>query len=288
VHPTGGASSGGDKRRGTLVDLLTARFGEDGLSGINGPEARGIVHRLDRPTSGIILVARSDEAHALLVAAWYQRRVEKTYLALVEGVPGLRRKTQRHERRGSGGGTRGLSDGDGGGGGGINVAPDNDDMDFAPDGLSGIVVEDADGRPARSTYRVLEIFCAEEGASRDGGGGGDATTAVTTAATCSLVEVKPKTGRKHQVRQHMGLALDAPLVGDTLYRKGKAARTPTAAAPLLTASGGKPGAVMFLHSAALELDHPVTGAKLHLSDPLPRTFDGLLASLRRQTKADVK
>jgi 23S rRNA pseudouridine1911/1915/1917 synthase len=259
VHPTGGASS--DKKSATLVDLLVARFGEDGFSGINGAEARGIVHRLDRPTSGVMLVARSDKAHALLVAAWYQRRVTKTYLALVEGVPGRPRRSRR---------TRSLAPGVGSGGGG-DAAATADDVETEQ--LSGVVAADADGRPAKSSWRVKEIFGEEEEGDSDGGGG-EATT-----ETCSLVEVMPHTGRKHQVRQHMGLALDAPLVGDPLYRKGKSAHPPAAAAPLLRAD--KPGAVMFLHAAALELDHPVTGERLELRDPLPPAFDGLLAALRQ-------
>ena len=78
----------------------------------------------------------------------------------------------------------------------------------------------------------------------------------------------------------MGLALDAPLVGDPLYRKGKKALTPEEAAPLLR--GNKPGAVMFLHAAALELDHPVTGERLTLRNEVPPAFDGLLAALRRR------
>ena len=66
VHPAVGAS-GGDKR--TLVDSLVAHCGDKKLSSINGPVARGIVHRLDRGTSGLIVAAKSDLAHALL-GAW--------------------------------------------------------------------------------------------------------------------------------------------------------------------------------------------------------------------------
>jgi hypothetical protein len=65
VHPASG-SSGGDKR--TLVDSLVAHCGTSRLSTINGPVARGIVHRLDRGTSGLIVAAKSDLAHALLGA----------------------------------------------------------------------------------------------------------------------------------------------------------------------------------------------------------------------------
>ena len=75
----------------------------------------------------------------------------------------------------------------------------------------------------------------------------------------------------------MGVALDAPLVGDPLYRRGKKPNTPAAAVPLLV---GKPGSVIFLHAAALELRHPVTDEALRFSDPLPEAFEGLVSALR--------
>ena len=75
VHPGAGHASG------TLVDALAGRIaGGD-------PERPGIVHRLDRDTSGLLVLARSDEAHARLQQLVRDRRVERTYLALVEGRP---------------------------------------------------------------------------------------------------------------------------------------------------------------------------------------------------------
>ena len=228
THPN--EASGGATR--TLVEDLLDAFGDEGLSAINGADARGIVHRLDKPTSGAMLIAKTDLAHAMCVAAWYQRKVTKTYLALVEGVPGRR----RGRRRGDDG-----------------------------DAMEGTCVAPADGRPARSDWRVVETFGEED---ED-----DATQ------LCSLVEVTPRTGRRHQIRQHMGMALDAPLVGDPLYRRGKRLTTIAAAAPLLV---GKPGSVLFLHAAALALRHPVTGEALSFSDPLPTAFEGLVSALRRR------
>jgi 23S rRNA pseudouridine1911/1915/1917 synthase len=72
----------------TLVD----RLGEL-LSGGEDPERPGIVHRLDKDTSGLMLVARGDEAHRRLAAAIKAREVERTYLALVEGRPRSRTGT---------------------------------------------------------------------------------------------------------------------------------------------------------------------------------------------------
>ena len=80
VHP--GAGTGED----TLVHALLAHC-RGQLSGIGGVERPGIVHRLDRGTSGVILVAKNDTAHRALTAAFARRDVVKEYLALVAGVP---------------------------------------------------------------------------------------------------------------------------------------------------------------------------------------------------------
>ena len=78
VHP------GAGQRTGTLVQGLLARYPE--LAGVGGdPERPGVVHRLDKGTSGLLLVARTDEAHAALVAALAERKVHRRYRALVWG-----------------------------------------------------------------------------------------------------------------------------------------------------------------------------------------------------------
>lgn len=81
VHPARG------HREGTLSQLLA-----DEVAG-GEPERAGIVHRLDRDTSGLLVVARSQQAHALLQAAIRERLVEREYLALVEGLPPARTGT---------------------------------------------------------------------------------------------------------------------------------------------------------------------------------------------------
>lgn len=80
VHPGAGAETG------TLVAALLYRFGGmEGLSTVGGPLRPGIVHRLDKETSGAILVARKDAAHLRLTEAFRDRRVQKKYLALLHG-----------------------------------------------------------------------------------------------------------------------------------------------------------------------------------------------------------
>lgn len=75
--------AGAGCRTGTLVNALLHRFGA--LSGVGGEARPGIVHRLDRHTSGVLLVARHDSAHRRLAGQFAARQVEKVYLALVHG-----------------------------------------------------------------------------------------------------------------------------------------------------------------------------------------------------------
>jgi 23S rRNA pseudouridine1911/1915/1917 synthase len=75
--------AGAGHSHGTLVNALLHRFGP--LSAVNGDVRPGIVHRLDRETSGALVVARTDRAHHALAAQFQARQVEKVYLALVHG-----------------------------------------------------------------------------------------------------------------------------------------------------------------------------------------------------------
>jgi 23S rRNA pseudouridine1911/1915/1917 synthase len=81
VHPARG------QREGTLSQLLS------GTAAGGDPERAGIVHRLDRDTSGLLVVSRSEEAHRLLQQALAQRLIEREYIALVQGLPPARTGT---------------------------------------------------------------------------------------------------------------------------------------------------------------------------------------------------
>ncbi|MEX2185638.1 MAG: RluA family pseudouridine synthase [Pirellulales bacterium] len=83
VHPAKGHWSG------TMAGAIQHRFG--GMSTVGGPTRPGIVHRLDRDTSGVIVVARHDAAHMKLAAQFEHREVEKEYFAIVAGAPRLDR-----------------------------------------------------------------------------------------------------------------------------------------------------------------------------------------------------
>jgi 23S rRNA pseudouridine1911/1915/1917 synthase len=82
VHAGAGATDD-VRNRGTLVNALLHRFGV--LSGVGGELRPGIVHRLDRNTSGLIVVAKNDQAHRQLAGQFAGREVHKTYTALVQG-----------------------------------------------------------------------------------------------------------------------------------------------------------------------------------------------------------
>jgi 23S rRNA pseudouridine1911/1915/1917 synthase len=83
VH-AGAGSTEDARNRGTLVNALLHRFGS--LSAVGGELRPGIVHRLDRNTSGLIVVAKNDRAHRKLAEQFARRQVRKTYVALVHGA----------------------------------------------------------------------------------------------------------------------------------------------------------------------------------------------------------
>jgi 23S rRNA pseudouridine1911/1915/1917 synthase len=92
VHAGAGATDDA-RNRGTLVNALLHRFGT--LSRVGGEGRPGIVHRLDRATSGLMVVAKNDEAHRKLARQFSSREVHKTYVALVQGWPKQERGTIR-------------------------------------------------------------------------------------------------------------------------------------------------------------------------------------------------
>lgn len=216
VHP------GAGRRGGTLAAaLLHAAAGR--LSTVGGPDRPGIVHRLDKDTSGVIVVARTDAAHRALARQFHDRTVEKTYLALVAGRPPDAGEVA------------------------LPIGRDpRDRKRMAP--VEG-------GRPARTRFRVVERFRRH-----------------------ALLEVRPETGRTHQIRVHLK-AIGAPLVADATYgRKG----------PFTARDAGAPGdpaapllARHALHAARLAFDHPETGARLAFEAPLPDDLARALDALRR-------
>ena len=178
VHPAAGNFSH------TLVNaLLHHCHGQ--LAGIGGVARPGIVHRLDKGTSGCLVVAKTDAAHQSLVAQFKARQVRKIYRAICSGT--FREPTGRIET------TIGRS------------AHDRKKMSTQP----------ARGRPALTEYRVLKQF---GGGSRFGATEFPAQPrgSVALPEPYALVELTLHTGRTHQIRVHMA-HIGHGLVGDVTY-----------------------------------------------------------------------
>jgi 23S rRNA pseudouridine1911/1915/1917 synthase len=121
VHPSAGHPCG------TLVHAVLAHSPD--IQGVGGELRPGIVHRLDKDTSGLILIAKNDQAHHWLQNQFRNRQVDKTYLALVDGAPPTRQ-------------------------GRIEAAIGRDPAHRK----KMAVVPPGKGRPAASEYRTLEAF----------------------------------------------------------------------------------------------------------------------------------
>ncbi len=202
THPARGHESG------TLVNALLA-LGDD-LSN-RGSVRPGIVHRLDRETSGLLLVAKNDVAQEALVEAIRRRRVERRYLALVRGVPAA---------------ATGTID-----------AP----VGRHPTKRRQMAVV-AGGKPSVTHFSVL--------ASHD---------------DRAMLDVTLGTGRTHQIRVHLS-HLGHPVLGDRVYG-GHSERSSSIGL-------SRP----FLHAYRLVLDHPATGQRLEIEDPLPPDLRHALAA----------
>jgi len=211
VHPAPGHAGG------TLVNALLHHCRD--LAGVGGVERPGIVHRLDRGTSGVLVVAKNDAAHAGLAAQFAEHSIERVYLAFVRGVPqaesgAMDRPIGRHRT-------------------------DRKRMS----------VRTARGRAARTRWRVLERYAA---------------------SGCALLEVRPETGRTHQIRVHLA-ASGLPILGDPSYGGARA--------------GERGLARPALHAARLGFTHPRSGQRLRFEAPLPPDLEALRQALRRAERA---
>jgi 23S rRNA pseudouridine1911/1915/1917 synthase len=172
VHPAPGSM------RGTLVNALLAHCGES-LSGVGGVARPGIVHRIDKDTTGLVVVAKHDVAHRSLAALFAKHDLERVYYALARGAP--RERAGRIETR--------------------LVRSSEDRRKFA-------VVRDPKseaGKLAITQYWTVESY-------------GQLAGAAAGRAAASMIECRLFTGRTHQIRAHLA-HLGCPLIGDPLYGK---------------------------------------------------------------------
>ena len=205
VHPGNGNPDG------TLANAVMAKC-KGSLSGIGGRIRPGIVHRIDKDTSGLIIVAKNDTAHINLSKQIQDRKVKKTYIALVRGVIKENEAT-------------------------INMPIGRSSKDRKKMAVT------KDGKEAITHFKVLKRYNG-----------------------FTLLEVKIKTGRTHQIRVHLS-EIGYPIVGDEVYSNGK-----------------NPFGVkgQMLHAEKLELKHPRTGKDLTFEAPVPKYFANIINQLEKE------
>jgi 23S rRNA pseudouridine1911/1915/1917 synthase len=196
VHPAPG------NREHTLVNALKNIF--KSLSDIN-PDRPGIVHRLDKETSGLLVIAKNNASHLDLVRQFAERSVKKEYLAIVKGrvefdeslieAPIARHATKRK-----------------------NMAVNFSDK----------------AKEAKTYYRTLKRY-----------------------NNFSLLELKPFTGRTHQLRVHLDF-IGHPILGDDKYGKGNEFTR------------------LALHAKTLGFTHPRTGKSMEFNAPIPKELNDFL------------
>jgi 23S rRNA pseudouridine1911/1915/1917 synthase len=229
VHPAAGHWTG------TLVNALIAHCG-DSLSGVGGERRPGIVHRLDKDTTGLMVVAKNDRAHRALAAQFADHGrggepFERRYLAFVWGAP-----ERPH---------------------GVIDAP----IDRNPRARDRMAVR-AGGREAVTHWQVLERYGGEPATVP----GGKAKRSKETEPVASFLDCRLETGRTHQIRVHLA-SLGHPLMGDETYGAGfrtKAGLLPPGAQAALASLGRQA-----LHSYILTVKHPKSGEILTFRSELP-------------------
>ncbi|MEM9044046.1 MAG: RluA family pseudouridine synthase [Pseudomonadota bacterium] len=181
VHPAPGSETG------TLVNALLYHCGDE-LLGIGGERRPGIVHRIDKDTSGLLVVAKTQAAHAGLAALFASHDIDRLYRAICWGEP------TRHDPR-----IGGL--------GGVSLVPD------------WIRIETRIGRHRADRKRMAVLQGPNEGRN--------AVTYLRTIrriGPASLIECRLETGRTHQIRVHASY-LGHALIGDPVYGRKAAGHT---------------------------------------------------------------
>ena len=234
VHP--GAGNPG----GTLVNALIAHCGAS-LSGVGGVARPGIVHRLDKDTSGLLVAAKNDAAHQALSAAFAVHDIERVYSAIALGCPRP------------------------------SVGTIDAPLARAADRLKMAVVHEDSTRPDKRSavthYRVAEVY-------------GRGRAKLAGDALASLIDCTLETGRTHQIRVHLA-SIGHPLIGDPVYGRGPGLSglkpgEPAADRAIAAVAGFRRQA---LHARVLGFTHPATGAPLRFEVEPPEDFKLLRSAL---------
>ena len=245
VHP------GAGNTHGTIVNALAYRYGQDFIDqmadecDISRP---GIVHRLDKDTSGVMVIALNPRAHAALSEQFQNREIEKYYYAFCDGI------FQNHEDDIE-----------------CMIARDRNDRKlFAPVREQREYIIQG-GLSAKRTAEIEnEVYNDPKyriGGSLDRVQGKYSKShyeVVRQLPQAALVKVRIFTGRTHQIRVHMKY-IGHPVIGDVMYNS-RLSRFP-----------GEP---LMLHSAILEIAHPTNGEMMRFEAPLPERFKVLEEKLR--------
>lgn len=181
----------------------------------------GIVHRLDKETSGLLLIAKTKYAFENLQRQFKEREVEKTYVALVHGSTNPKRGVINEP---------------------VGRLPWNRERFGVLPG----------GREANTEYNTVSNYKKQ-----------------TTNDEYSLLELKPKTGRTHQIRIHLK-HLGYPIVSDLFYAGRKTARADRRWCPRL-----------FLHAKTISFHHPISGKRISFDSPLPPDLAFAISGLER-------
>ncbi|MCS7060815.1 MAG: RluA family pseudouridine synthase [Anaerolineae bacterium] len=233
VHP------GAGNPMGTLANALLSHAPQ--LAAVGEKDRPGIVHRLDKETSGIVLIAKTPAAHRALQEQFKSRAVKKLYLALCVGAVTP---------------TRGV----------INKPIGRD-----PSNRKRMAVT-ITGRPAMTEYAVAEVF-TPGGRTIDVFPNGDQTAGwpqsirLPAKASYSLVRAWPTTGRTHQLRVHFK-SIGFPIVGDAVYGATRRDPLSRALAPR-----------QMLHAGELTFILPASGQTCTLYAPLPADMRRLMDAL---------
>jgi 23S rRNA pseudouridine1911/1915/1917 synthase len=249
VHPAGGSE------RGTLVNALLHHCGPE-LTGIGGVARPGIVHRLDKDTSGVMVAAKSEAAHTALTVMFAAHDIERVYLAVTRGAPRpLAGRIETHIARSPSDRKK------------MAVVREKH---FRADAWSNDPMNDPDitpaGKVAITNYRALETFGRLDNTG--------------TQPAAALLECRLETGRTHQIRVHLA-HIQAPVLGDQVYGKhrwlkadgkGPAFERATATAKAFPRQA--------LHATVLGFVHPITGEQLRFERAPPADMADLIDALR--------